>query len=154
MTAPTVITCPDRTAVPGPSIFLAGGISGCPDWQTEAAQRLSSGVTVFNPRRDNFPITDPAAAPEQVDWEYDHLLMADVVLFWFPESVVAQPIALLEFGVWALRSTKPVAVGADPRYPRAFDVRHQASLYQPDLTVWPTLAATCAEATRLLELAR
>lgn len=144
------IVCPSPAAATTPAVFLAGGITGCRDWQTEAIDLLPDNVTAYNPRRPNFPIGDPEAAPQQVDWEYDHLTAADVILFWFPESVVAQPIALLEYGAWALWGRKPVAVGAAPRYPRAFDVIYQGGLYQPDLHVHATLYDTCAEAARLL----
>lgn len=152
MTARELI-CPDRAAPTGPTVFLAGGISGCPNWQAEAIQYLPDGVTACNPRRTDFPIGDPGAAPAQIDWEYDRLTEAVVVLFWFPVSVVPQPIALLEFGAWALRTHKPVAVGADPAYPRRFDVIYQAGLYRPDLPVRSTLTEVCADAARLLALA-
>lgn len=43
-----------------PSIFLAGGITNCPNWQQEAISYLSKlNLTIYNPRRENFPINDP-----------------------------------------------------------------------------------------------
>jgi hypothetical protein len=36
----------------GPSVFLAGGITGCPDWQRDARALLDAApVVVLNPRR-------------------------------------------------------------------------------------------------------
>lgn len=51
-----------------PSVFLAGGITNCPQWQQEVIDRLQGyeiECTILNPRRANFPIGDPSAAREQ-----------------------------------------------------------------------------------------
>lgn len=49
-----------RTSLP--SVFLAGGITDCPDWQDEATRLFADmDVAVLNPRRENFPIHDPNA---------------------------------------------------------------------------------------------
>jgi len=51
-------------------IFLAGGITNCPDWQKIIIDKIKhtsnpyqktslKNVTIFNPRRENFPIEDP-----------------------------------------------------------------------------------------------
>lgn len=158
MSAPTVITCPDLAHVTGPSVFLAGGISGCPDWQTEAAQYLPPWVTVFNPRRDNFPIDDPAAGPAQMDWEARHLHAADAILFWFPAPLEAhreQPISFYELGLYVSGLRRPAAVGVDYRFTRALDVRHQLRLaLGDDFPVWSTLAGTCEAAVAMLEQSR
>ena len=46
------------------SLFLAGGVTACPDWQAWMVQRLSaSGLVLLNPRRAHFPIQRSAAAP-------------------------------------------------------------------------------------------
>jgi nucleoside 2-deoxyribosyltransferase len=136
---------------PGPALFLAGGISHCPDWQTEAAELLRDvpGLTVLNPRRSAFDLADPAAAAaEQIAWEYAHLRRADVVLFWFAPGGSVQPITLYELGVHVTRGV-PLAVGADPAYPRRLDVEVQLSLARPGLRVHSTVAATVAEAEKL-----
>lgn len=81
------IEAPNQIDVPGgPFLFLAGGITGCYDWQSQAVDLIKvSGVdvTVLNPRRENFPIDNPSAAYEQILWEHDALRIADVILFWF-----------------------------------------------------------------------
>lgn len=114
---------------PTPKVFLAGGITDCPDWQENAkGALLKLGYTVFNPRRASFPIDDPTAAQEQIEWEYDGLKYADVILFWFPEGAI-QPIALFELGRWSpAKMGKLIAVGCDPNYERRQDVEIQMSL--------------------------
>jgi len=126
----TVFTAPVQyVATPGiPAIFLAGGITGCPDWQAEACEMLEvDPVDILNPRRPDFDVTDPNAAEQQIRWEFDHLAQADVILFWFPASESPQPIALYELGRHVALN-RAVAVGCDPGYPRRFDVAWQVGL--------------------------
>lgn len=153
MTA-AVVVCPDRW-LPGdhPAVFLAGGVTGCPDWQTPAAGLLPDGTVAFTPRRPDWPIGDPAASEGQIRWEHQHLAAADVVLFWFCQETV-QPIALFELGVHAVGLGRPVAVGCHPAYPRRTDVLVQLGLARPDVPVRDTLEATCADTARLLTAAR
>jgi hypothetical protein len=123
----------------GPSLFLAGGITGCPDWQTEAVRVLSDvAVTLLNPRRPHFPIDDPAAAAEQIRWEHDALRQATAILFWFPAETLC-PIALYELGAWSMTG-KPLFVGTHPDYRRRTDVVIQTALARPDVTVVDSLA--------------
>jgi hypothetical protein len=129
------------------AVFLAGGITGCPDWQAEA-RRTMSGVVVLNPRRADFPIHDPDAARGQIEWEYRHLHRARVVLFWFPACESPQPIALYELGRHAALG-RPIAVGVEEGYIRAADVRIQLELARPDIRVFGSLGATCAKAIAL-----
>jgi hypothetical protein len=59
-----VITCPDRPSTRiEKSVFVGGGITGCPDWQSEFCQLVraemrafgsSENFALFNPRRENF----------------------------------------------------------------------------------------------------
>lgn len=127
-----------------PAVFLAGGIVGCPDWQPRAAAELIKDAVVLNPRRENFPIDDPAATPTQIRWEHEHLHTADLTLFWFPASdasVTTQPIAMFELGA-ALGEGRRLVVGADPDYPRIEDIRWQTELARPGTIVHTTLEAT------------
>ena len=49
------------------SLFLAGGITGCPDWQKEMIHLLNDEpILIYSPRRKNFPIHNPNAAYEQI----------------------------------------------------------------------------------------
>lgn len=133
-----------------PAVFLAGGITGCRDWQAQAYDQLADmPVAVLNPRRAHFPIDDPAAAGGQIAWEFEHLRRADVVLFWFPASDTVQPIALYELGAHAA-SGKLIAVGVDAGYPRRIDVMLQLGHVRPEVKVWGSLVATVAEARRLV----
>ncbi|WP_062215711.1 nucleoside 2-deoxyribosyltransferase domain-containing protein [Streptomyces sp. NBRC 109706] len=129
----------------GVSVFLAGGVTHCPDWQRVAARELlAAGLTVFNPRRREFPIDDPAQTPVQIAWEYRHLQVADMILFWFPPcdaALTTQPISMYELG-FAAASGRRMVVGADPGYPRVADVYTQLAHARPELTIHATLGAT------------
>jgi len=139
------------------SVFLAGGITGCPDWQADMVEFLSdTDLVLFNPRRANFPIHDPSAAQFQIEWEHDHLRKADVILFWFPRETLC-PIVLYELGAWSM-TTKTIFVGVHPEYKRRQDVEIQTRLARPDVggvyysvqdiarqikTCIPTVASPC-----------
>lgn len=116
------------------TVFMAGGITNCPDWQQEMKELLKdSGVTLLNPRRKDFPIGDPNAASEQIKWEYDMLRAADAIMFWFPKETIC-PIVLYELGAWSA-TRKPIAVGVHPEYQRKQDVEIQTGLVRPDVEI-------------------
>lgn len=142
------IRAPEPFTGQGRTLFLAGGITNCPDWQSRAATLLADtpGLTVLDPRRRDF---DPSATVAQIQWEHHHLHRADVILFWFAPGGSVQPITLYELGVHVTRDV-PLAVGADPAYPRRIDVETQLALARPGLTVHDTLDATVTEARRLV----
>ena len=131
------------------ALFLAGGITACPDWQTTMIKLLvETGIDyIYNPRRKSFPIDDPSQMEVQVRWEHEHLRKATAIAFWFPDSSV-QPIALFEFGRWLgpwkavpkLGSRKSICielvkkqlfVGVHPSYHRKADVYLQTQLESP-----------------------
>ncbi|MCP3757207.1 nucleoside 2-deoxyribosyltransferase domain-containing protein [Streptomyces sp. TBY4] len=131
-----------------PSVFLAGGITHCPPWQSAAAVALADFV-VLNPRRTDFDVADPSQTDVQIAWEYRHLLLADLTLFWFPAcdaSLTVQPITLYELGAAAATPDRRLVVGADPGYPRRADVVTQLGLSRPDLQVHRTLPETVSAA--------
>jgi Nucleoside 2-deoxyribosyltransferase like len=148
---PAYVEPPGSYRGPYPAVFLAGGITDCPDWQQEARELLADwpGV-ILNPRRRDFPINDPDAATEQVAWEFDHLERADVVLFWFPPSSSPQPIALYELGRHAALD-KLLAVGTDPEYLRRADVLLQLRHARPEIIVRSTLYEVCSEACLMVD---
>ena len=112
------------------SVFLAGGITGCPDWQQEITFFFrNTNMVVLNPRRKHFPINDPDAASEQIHWEFHHLRKADAILFWFPKESVC-PIALYELGAWTM-TNKPIHIGMHPDYERKQDIKIQTKLRRP-----------------------
>lgn len=141
------IECPETYRDGGNrvTVFLAGGITGCPDWQLEMAILLNdTNLVLFNPRRAHFPIGDPNASETQITWEYEHLRRADRILFWFPKDNAAGcPIALFELGYW-LGQRKPLAVGVEPGYTREEDVRVQTQLERPEINVVSTLQTLAA----------
>jgi len=119
---------------PTSAVFLAGGITGCPDWQSELVKLLAkTNYVVFNPRRENFPIDDPEAAPLQIRWEFNYLRKADVISFWFPAEGV-RPIVMYELGAWSM-TDKPIVVGVEPGFWREQDVSIQTSLVRPELHI-------------------
>ena len=99
-----VITAPDvyQPADDEISVFLAGGICNCADWQNAILVRLAhmdtDNLVVFNPRRENFPIGDPSAAYEQIEWEFKALEKADIFSMYFASGVSDQPICMYELG--------------------------------------------------------
>lgn len=110
------------------SVFLAGGISNCFDWQYELVKMLSdTKLTIINPRRKDFDVNNKLLAKEQIEWEYHHLSLSDVIVFWFaPETVC--PITLFEYGKY-LNTWHRVILGIHPDYSRKEDLEIQTSLY-------------------------
>lgn len=133
----TVIEAPERVGFKEGTtlIFLAGGITNCPDWQQEMIQLLleRADLILLNPRRVEFPIHDPEAAEEQIKWEHDHLRLAHAVLFWFPWQTLC-PIVLYELGAWSM-TDKPLFIGVHPDYARHRDVEIQTDLARPDVEI-------------------
>ncbi len=120
------------------SVFLAGGITGCPNWQQEMRQLLNDpDLILLNPRRADFPIHDPNAARDQITWEHSHLHQAGAILFWFCKETI-QPIVLYELGAWSM-TDKPIFVGVHPKYPQRQDVEIQTGLARPKVEIAYTL---------------
>ena len=116
------------------SLFLAGGITGCPDWQKEMIEKLKdSPLVLLNPRRASFPIEERNAAREQIEWEHIHLRKATAIAFWFPCETL-NPIVLYELGAWSM-TEKKLFVGVHPDYQRMQDVQIQTALARPDVQV-------------------
>jgi hypothetical protein len=122
------------------SLFLAGGVTGTPDWQTEMVAKLGdSPLLLLNPRREHFDVTDPQRAVQQIEWEYQHLRRANAVSFWFPKETLC-PITLFEYGYW-LGGRKPLFVGCDPEYSRRFDLEQQTRLERSEIHIVNSLDA-------------
>ncbi|KKL58275.1 hypothetical protein LCGC14_2227030 [marine sediment metagenome] len=118
----------------GTSVFLAGGISNCPDWQKEFVDKIrDTELVVYNPRRANFPMGDKEEGLRQIKWEAEYLHKASCIIFWFPKETVC-PIVLFELGSWSM-TDKPIFVGVHPDYSRRFDVETQLEIRRPDVTV-------------------
>ena len=117
------------------SLFLAGGITNCPNWQTELKNLLQNeNIVLFNPRRTNFPVHDlDKTTLEQIGWEHRHLRKADAISFWFPKETIC-PITLYELGTWST-TDKPLFIGIHPEYQRKQDVEIQTKLVRPDIEI-------------------
>jgi hypothetical protein len=130
-----IVTAPDDIVVHPENennkrLFLAGGITNCPDWQSEIIEKIKNfpNLTSYNPRRENFPMDDPGASNQQITWEYEKLKYADIIVFWFSRGSL-NPIVLYELGMWGnSRNDKEIIIGIDPEYERANDVMIQSSL--------------------------
>lgn len=127
---------------PGFSVFLAGGISGCPDWQKDFVDKLKNmgakyfagrELIVYNPRQAHFPMGDKEAGLRQIKWEAHYLAKASCIIFWFPMETVC-PIVLFELGSWSMTG-KTIFVGCHPDYSRRFDVETQLAIRRPDVKV-------------------
>lgn len=144
---------PDEPRFRVPRIFMAGGITECPDWQKELRERLVNiDAVLINPRRANFPIHDPDAAAAQIEWEHQNLAASDAILFWFPAETLC-PIVLFELGAWShwrkrvnvpsyphfKMESKPLFVATHSDYKRRQDVEIQLKLERPDIDVLDTL---------------
>ena len=88
------------------SVFLAGGITNCSNWQNEIIQCLErlrpddfdDDLIIYNPRRDNFPIHQSSAAEEQIRWEFNKLNQMDIFSMYFCDGESDQPICMYELG--------------------------------------------------------
>jgi len=141
-----------RSIGDGPAVFLAGGITGCPDWQQAVTMALrGEHVVVLNPRQPHYDADNPDNYTRQVDWEFTHRNHEALayMLFWFPAPQI-QPIALFELGDALARPELPVVVGADPRYSRHLDVVQQCRAARPQVIVHDDLDSTVAELQTLL----
>ena len=121
------------------SLFMAGGITNCPDWQASLMALLSNEgpLVLVDPRRVNFDTNDPDMSNAQIEWEHIHLEGCHGVSFWFPEETLC-PITLYELGKIAAGS-KPMFVGTHPNYQRRFDVIKQLKLIRPEVHVTDSL---------------
>jgi hypothetical protein len=138
------IEAPNNVGTSLKKLFLAGSITGAPDWQKEIIDKIKNlDIAIYNPRRANFPIDNPDAALEQITWERKYLNKADLISFWFSKETMA-PIVLYELGAHS-KTSKPIIIGMDPDYKRRQDVEIQTKLERPDAPVVYSLNALVEE---------
>lgn len=124
-----VLRSPHSLPLSNQSIFLAGGISNCPDWQRLATEYLmeelkDTDLTIINPRR----VEDLTIIPEeQIAWEFQYLEEATRILFWFPSETLC-PITLFELGKCLVKCPEKLHIGCHPLYQRKLDVITQVRL--------------------------
>ena len=122
-------------------VFLAGGITNCPDWQQKILKQLEDNyvydsLVVFNPRRENFPIGDKTAAYTQIAWEFEMLEKCDIFSMYFSSGDSDQPICMYELGRNILRMQMRfptdwqdrIVISAEDGYRRKQDVLIQTGL--------------------------
>ena len=125
------------------TVFLAGGITNCWEWQDKVIEMLQNQIevnldnlVVFNPRRKNFPIDKPEESRKQIKWEFEMLEQCDIFSMYFCAGESNQPICMYELGRNICRMQMKYPVDWDTRivitteddYKRAKDVRIQTSL--------------------------
>jgi hypothetical protein len=137
------IECPKMWG--SPSLFMGGGISGCPDWQAQLVQELKDvDLVLVNPRRKVFDVQNAANTRLQIRWEYLMLRRCDGILFWFPcESIC--PIVLFELGTHLMAPGKPLFIGMHPEYQRRIDVEEQTSIIRPDIEIVYSIPALAGQ---------
>lgn len=135
-----VFTAPEEVVIEDDEItvFLAGGICNCPDWQKEVINQLRtieengedlSHLVVLNPRREKFPIDDPSASGVQIKWEFDMLNQANIFSMYFCNSPSDQPICMYELGRNLMKHSKElVVITVEEGYRRKNDVIIQTEL--------------------------
>ena len=112
-------------------LFLAGGISGCWDWQNALSDKLinltggESNAIIANPRRPDGLAKTWGAAFEQISWEATALTRSSAKVFFFTSDTL-QPIVLFELGKELGRSERSrLFVYIERGYEREFDVLAQ-----------------------------
>ena len=135
------------------SLFLAGGISNCPNWQATVRDRLQKScpeLVLFNPRRETYDTTSSDrdfVLAEQIKWEHVHLHLATAILFWFPSESVC-PISLYELGTWSImgpRQQTRVFLGTHREYTRRRDIQLQLELANGSIHVHDDMDKSCRQ---------
>ena len=160
VTAPTSFVCHDDEQL----LFLAGGITGCPPWQTQMLEMLGQvpKLVILNPRRNSYDAPDKASrqalAQQQIAWEWRALWECsnppNAISFWFCKETV-QPITLFELGrhtalieqraivkpngALSISETSTVFVGVHPEYERKLDIEVQLHFQCPHIEIVDSL---------------
>jgi hypothetical protein len=134
------------------SLFLAGGITDCPDWQQDLIEKIKDlpDLVVYNPRRKYFPMDDPNESRIQIEWEYEYLRDSDIIIFWFSRGSL-NPIVLYELGRWGNSSDKKIIIGLDPQYERKQDVIIQTELSRSDVKFFSSIPEIAEEIFKILK---
>jgi len=128
------VECPNVSTSNKKSLFLAGGISQCRDWQHLIVSKLHTfDIVVYNPRRASFDHDNQDVASEQIIWEEEKMRNADIIVFYFCRETLC-PITLYELGIYNMTS-KPIIIGMDPDYSRRIDVEVQTKLKRPEVPI-------------------
>ena len=122
------------------SVFLAGGITNCPNWQKDIIDYFKDcklPIVILNPRRDEFPINDEMETITQIAWEFNALEKCDIFSMYFAESESDQPICMYELGRNIVRMQqrflphdywRRIVISVEDGYKRQKDVMVQTEL--------------------------
>lgn len=123
------------------TVFLAGGITGCRDWQKETIEHLrkfvgrdDTQVVVYNPRQENFDINNSAATIDQITWEYQYLNQVDIFSMYFVGGNQIQPICMYELGRYIKPYEEDQVISVETNYIRKIDVINQVALTTRGIT--------------------
>ena len=139
-----IITAPSTEKPIYTSIFLAGGITNCKNWQKEVIKELEfENISIFNPRQENFDITDKNASFKQIFWEFERLEQMDIFSIYFCNSESDQPICMYELGRNILKMQnrfpndweKRIIISVEDEYKRKKDVIIQTQLCAPKIFI-------------------
>lgn len=118
------------------TVFLAGGITGCRDWQQQVINDLfrmiskdDSQVVIYNPRRKKFNVNDQDMVEDQTTWEFQYLNDVDIFSMYFVGGDQVQPIRLYELGRYVKNAFDyGQVIGVEKDYIRDYDVVMQVAL--------------------------
>ena len=139
-----IITAPSIEKPIYTSIFLAGGITNCKNWQKEVIKELEfENISIFNPRQENFDITDKNASFKQISWEFERLEQMDIFSMYFCNGESDQPICMYELGRNILKMQnrfpndweKRIIISVEDGYKREQDVIIQTQLCAPKIFI-------------------
>lgn len=141
----------DLDAIPGIDLFLAGGISGCWNWQKPMAALISHFLeratpttwlidnppfVIASPRREAGLAMDGNGAVAQIEWEHKALASSYTKSYYFTRDTV-QPIVLLELGKH-LANPINMFIAIENGYQRKTDVLVQSDLAIRHANVLPS----------------
>lgn len=132
-----VITAPSIEIPMFTSVFLAGGITNCKEWQKEVIENLEyEDVSLFNPRQEHFDVSDKTASYKQILWEFERLEEMNIFSMYFCNDNSDQPICMYELGRNIIRIQnrfpsdweKRIVISVEDGYRRKSDVFIQTEL--------------------------
>lgn len=118
------------------TVFLAGGITNCENWQKEVIDYLKSlpeektdKLVIYNPRRDKWPKnSDTEEIRRQINWEADYIRSAIIFTMYFTNTEKSdQPICFYELGKYANNRLNDI-ISYQEGFKRALDVEFQMSI--------------------------
>lgn len=144
MESKSMVVCPDPIYNLNDKwkVFVMGPIQGAQPWQYMLPE--IPGVVWLNPRRKEYPVPG-FDYKQQVDWETEAALSANIILAWLPMQTVDQPgrsyaqTTRWELGEYIAKG-KTVILGADPDFPGRRYFEYKAKEYANVRGVYGTLA--------------